>query len=108
MKEGNKIAKAFVLVLQIGLTMIVAVGLCTAAGYYIDNRFGCNVMIFFIAVGVISGYRGCYSLIRQYIDMTSSRDRYDQMFSEWEQEDSAVSGDELTKGEDNDEDEALH
>lgn len=107
MKEGNKIAKAFMLVLQIGLTMIVAVGLCTAAGYYIDNHFGCNLMIFFIALGVISGYSGCYSLIRQYIDMTSSRDKYDQMFSDWEQGED-MSDDAGIKGEDDDENKTIH
>lgn len=85
MKETNKVAKAFILVLQIGITMLVSIGLCGAIGYYVDNHFGTQLMIFFVAFGVISGYSGVYSLIRQYIDFRSSHDRYEQMFDEWEE-----------------------
>lgn len=111
MKETNKVAKAFILVLQIGLTMIVAIGLCSAVGYYVDSHFGTSLMIFFIAFGVISGYSGAYSLIKQYIDLSSSRDRYEQMFDEWTDEaksDTGAEGGIGAEGEDNDEDETVY
>lgn len=101
MKETNKVAKAFILVFQISITMLVSIGLCSAIGYYIDNHFGTNLMIFFVAFGVISGYSGTYSLIKQYVDLSTSRDKYEQMFAEWT-DDAGSQTD--AEGEDDDED----
>lgn len=105
MKETNKVAKAFILILQIGITMLVSIGLCSVIGYYVDSYFGTSLMIFFIAFGVISGYSGVYSLIRQYVDLSSSHDRYEQMFNEWEDD---TKGQTDVEGEDDDENQALH
>lgn len=109
MKETSKVVKAFILILQIGLTMLVSIGLCGAIGYYIDNRFGTSLMIFFIAFGVICGYSGTYSLIKQHIDMRSSHDRYEQMFAAWDEQEAntfkktSVTDDVLNEGDDGDE-----
>ncbi len=93
MKDTNKVAKAFILVLQIGITMIVSIALCGGVGYYIDHRFGTSLMVFFIALGVISGYRGVYSLIMQFIDFGSSDDKYQDMFEAWDEQGSECEGD---------------
>lgn len=104
MKEANKVAKALILILQIGITMLVSIGLCGGIGYYVDNRFGTQLMIFFVAFGVISGYSGVYSLIRQYIDLKSSHDRYEQMFDEWERDTEEQTG---AEGDDDDDDDEV-
>lgn len=67
MKENRTVFKTLTLVSQIGITMLTAILLCGALGYYLDNRFGWNTMIFFLALGVMGGYRATYSLIKQFI-----------------------------------------
>lgn len=67
MKERQTIVKMLSLITQVGLTMIVAIFLCGGIGYWIDNRFGTNVIIWFLLLGIASGYSAAYSLIKSFI-----------------------------------------
>lgn len=55
------------LVSHIGITMIVAIGICFAAGFYLENRFHKNGMILTasIILGVISGFFNVYNLLKK-------------------------------------------
>ncbi len=67
MKDKFGIVQAISMITQIGLTMIVSIFLCMAAGCYIDKRFGTSLTIFFVVFGIISGYCGAYSTLKQFI-----------------------------------------
>lgn len=67
MKNNHEIAKIIMLITQIGITMLTSIFLCGIIGYFIDRKFGTNLLIFFIVLGVAGGYKGVYNLVKQYI-----------------------------------------
>lgn len=67
MKGMNQVIKMLSLITQVGFTMLCSIGLCSLVGYFIDSRFHTHTFIIFIILGVVSGYRGVYILIKQTI-----------------------------------------
>ncbi|MCR5149436.1 MAG: AtpZ/AtpI family protein [Eubacterium sp.] len=65
--KKNRVAENLFLVLQIGISMIVPILLCTAIGYFIDKKFHTKWIIFFIILGVLSGFRSVYVLVRREV-----------------------------------------
>lgn len=72
-KERNQVVKMIYLITQIGFTMLVTIFLCLGVGYLIDRRFGTHLMVWFIVLGVLAGFRSVYILIRKFLD-NSDRD----------------------------------
>ena len=68
------------LILQIGITMLVTFGLCFAAGLLLDRKFGTKLLWVFIVLGILSGYRAVYLLIRRHIRGKA----YERTIPEWE------------------------
>lgn len=71
------------LVTQLGLIMIVSIGMTTALGIWLDGKLGTDfltVILFFL--GAVSGGQGAYRMIKQIFeeeddkhDKTSEKDR---------------------------------
>lgn len=70
--EKNQIAKMLYLITQIGFTMLVTIFLCMGLGYVINRIFDKNLMVWFIVLGVLSGCRSVYILIRRFLDLSDS------------------------------------
>ncbi|MBE5953778.1 MAG: AtpZ/AtpI family protein [Lachnospiraceae bacterium] len=66
-QNHNQVIKMLFLITQIGVTMLVTVFLCIAIGMAIDKFFGTKLLVWFIVLGVISGFRSVFILIRGYI-----------------------------------------
>lgn len=66
-KNDNQVWRMIYLIMQIGLTMLTAIFMCIGIGYLIDRRFGTHLMVWFIVLGVIAGFRSAYILIRKFI-----------------------------------------
>lgn len=66
-QNRNQVIKMLFLISQIGITMLVTVFLCIVIGMAIDNIFGTSLLVWFIVLGVISGFRSVFILIRGYI-----------------------------------------
>ncbi len=66
-KDNNQIIKMIYLITQIGFTMLITIFLCIGLGYIIDKNFNTNLMVWFIMLGVVSGFRSVYILIRKFI-----------------------------------------
>ncbi len=66
-QNHNQVIKMLFLITQIGVTMLVTVFLCIAIGMAIDKFFGTSLLVWFIVLGVISGFRSVFILIRGYI-----------------------------------------
>ena len=65
----NSLAKAFSLLSQVGIHMLVPIILCLFIGKWLDKKFGTNILflIIFIVLGVLSSFRNLYVLvIKQY------------------------------------------
>ena len=67
MKERNEVLSTLFLILQVGITMMVTFGLCFAIGFLLDKNLGTRLLWVFIVLGILSGYRAVYLLIRHHI-----------------------------------------
>ena len=67
--DRNQVGKMLVLLLQIGLTMLTAVFMCIGIAWLINKIFKIDLMVWFIILGVVSGFRAAYILIRRYIGL---------------------------------------
>ena len=63
--KKNRVAENLFLVLQLGISMMVPILLCTAAGYFIDKKFGTHSMIPLIILGVLSGCVSVWTLVKK-------------------------------------------
>ena len=63
--KKSRVAENLFLVLQLGISMIVPILLCTAAGYFIDKKFGTHCMIPLIILGVLSGGVSVWTLVKK-------------------------------------------
>lgn len=67
--------KMISLISQLAITMLTAIFLSGIIGYGIDNYFGTNVLVFFLILGVLGGYRSCYSIICKFLGRKSLFDK---------------------------------
>ena len=68
-KDQNQVGRMLVLLLQIGLTMLTAVFMCVGIAYLIDHFFGVDLMLWFIILGVVAGFRAAIILVKRYIGL---------------------------------------
>lgn len=83
--DKKKTLQALALVSQLGLVMIVSIGMTTALGIWLDRRLGTSfitVILFF--VGAAGGIQGVYGMVKQFDrdekgkdDKTSEKDGQD-------------------------------
>lgn len=62
MKYKKSVFRNLSMVTQLGLCVIVPVGLGIAAGSYIDARFGTSTLLIFVILGVLGGAKGAYDM----------------------------------------------
>lgn len=78
----NKIVKMLYLIIQIGFTILVTIFLCIGLGYAVKHFFGIDLMVWFIVIGVIAGFRSAYILIRKMVSFDNPEDEYLKMMSQ--------------------------
>jgi F0F1-type ATP synthase assembly protein I len=56
------------LITQIGLNMVLTIGIASWAGYWLDNRLGIRPLFTLIGMvmGVFAAYRSTYSLLESF------------------------------------------
>ena len=66
-KNDNRTTfQTLTLITQLGLTMIVSIGMACAVGIWIDRRFGTSwVTILMFVLGAIAGGQSAYRMIRK-------------------------------------------
>lgn len=64
MKQAHFL-KNITLISQIGISMLTAIGICLGIGLWVDHKFGTNFLIWFLFLGVASGYRSAYDVIKK-------------------------------------------
>lgn len=66
-KENREIANALILILQISITMLVPILLCTLGGLWLDRKFGTKwIVIVGFVLGAIAGFQNVYRLVKRY------------------------------------------
>ena len=67
LQNGNKIGKAFVMIFQVSISMIVPMAMCGALGFYLDQKFGTGFLfIFFLLLGMLASFRNVYYLTKEF------------------------------------------
>jgi F0F1-type ATP synthase assembly protein I len=67
LKNGDKIGKAWIMIFQISISMIVPMAMCGALGWYLDGKFGTGFLfILFLLLGILASFRNVYYLTRQF------------------------------------------
>ena len=77
MKNKQKIFRAYVMISQLGISIIVPILLCTGLGYWLKDKTSFPVFLPLIVLGVASGVRNAWVLLRQYLkDTEEKKKRY--------------------------------
>ncbi len=70
--------KMISLISQLAISMLTAILIAGIIGYGIDSYFGTNILVFFLILGVLGGYRSCYSIICKFLGKTSLFDKTEE------------------------------
>lgn len=62
MKYKKSVYRNFALILQLGISVIVPIGLCIFIGVLIDKKFNSNFIIPLIFLGIAAGARNAYRI----------------------------------------------
>lgn len=65
MKLNKSVYTTLALISQLGISMIVPIFLCTFVGVKLDEKYGWATTIPLIIVGVLSGARNVYVLVKR-------------------------------------------
>lgn len=65
MKFQRELMHQIGMVTQLGISMLAPVILCVFMGYWLDGRFGWQVTIPLLILGVLAGARNCWVLLKQ-------------------------------------------
>lgn len=66
-KNRREIARAFSMILQIGLTMMICMGISLGIGYYLDKMFGTKwLTIVMMVIGILAALRSMLVLTGVY------------------------------------------
>ena len=72
-KESNEVANTLVLIVQIGVTMLVPILMCSIGGAWLDHNFQTRwIGVLGFILGTIAGFQNVYRLVRKYLKETKS------------------------------------
>ena len=70
-KERSEIGEMLILIMQIGISMIVPIGLMVALSVFIVNKTGIKwISIILFIMGAAAGMRNVYKLVKKYLKET--------------------------------------
>ena len=75
MKKQSLVMRSLTTISQFGINMVVPVGICSFAGYFLDKWLGTSffiIVLFF--VGALAGFRNIYILARKIYEDDSRKD----------------------------------
>lgn len=67
-KERRKVNSALVLVLQVSVSMLVPIFVCSWIGWKLSERFNATwIVIVAFILGCVSGFNGVYKLVKGFL-----------------------------------------
>ena len=95
-KQNRDVARALMLVTQLGVNMLVPIFLCLFVGQWLDKKLGTQFLtIIFIFVGILTAYRNFYVVLKPMLK--GKKEKADEEF--WKSQEQA-SGKDVEKQED--------
>lgn len=91
-KELNESAQAYTFILQFAINMIVPIGACTYAGYWLDKKFGTvYIVVIGFFVGALAGGTSIYRITKKM----TKKDKTSYTYPVVDKEDQEESDDKL-------------
>lgn len=78
MKKRGTFARCLMMITQVSITLLAPIVLCTAAGVWLDNRYGWYSTIPLLILGVLAGGRSAYILVLQTLKEAEKESTYDR------------------------------
>lgn len=79
--ENIEIAKAFSMILQLGISIMVPIALCLFIGYELDRFFGTNyITVIFIFLGMAAGIKSVYTITKGFYSRDLEREMKEQQY----------------------------
>ncbi len=75
MKKQSLVMRSLTTISQFGINMVVPIGMCSLAGYFLDKWLGTSffIIVLFFA-GALAGFRNVYILARKIYEDDSRKD----------------------------------
>ncbi len=78
-KQSRDVAKALMLVTQLGVNMLVPIFLCLFVGQWLDKKLGTQFLtIIFIFIGILAAYRNFYVVLKPMLK--GQKEKADEAF----------------------------
>lgn len=75
MKYRKNVYQSLTMIMQFGISMIVPILLCTAAGAYIGDKLGMPIIaVPLFLIGALAGFRNIYVMAKRIFEQESDRD----------------------------------
>ena len=68
MSHRKEVVRSFMLISQLGMTVMVPIFMCVIIGIFIDNRFGTSTLVWLLFLGIAAGMRNAYILIKGVLE----------------------------------------
>lgn len=68
MKYKKSVYNTFLLISQLGISILVPIFLCIVAGTLLEKKFHITLTVPFIILGVLAGVRNAYVLLRKALE----------------------------------------
>lgn len=66
MNKRSLVMRSLTMISQFGMNMVVPIGMCSAAGYFLDEWLGTNfIFIILFFIGALAGFRNISILARK-------------------------------------------
>lgn len=80
-KENKGIAKAFIMILQIGLTMLAPLLVCGWIGLWLDEKLDTTLgFLIMMLLGVLAAFRNFFQLVRGFYEKDLKRENAKQEY----------------------------
>ena len=77
-KKRGVVARCLMMVTQVSITLLAPIILCTAAGVWLDGRYGCHTTVVLLILGIIAGGKNAYTLVSAMIKEIEKESTYDR------------------------------
>jgi F0F1-type ATP synthase assembly protein I len=75
MRHKKSVMRSFMMVTQLGISVMVPVFVCILAGYYIDRFAGTKLTLFFMFLGFLAGGLNAYKLAKATLAVNEREER---------------------------------
>ena len=77
-KKRGVVARCLMMVTQVSITLLAPIILCTAAGVWLDGRYGWHATVVLLILGIIAGGKNAYTLVSAMIKEIEKESTYDR------------------------------